>query len=190
MKIHNMPIYLLHLAAQAYTFSGQVPPSISVCKIKQLFTQCITINVLLKENNLWHWIHKKMYCDLPRHCSVKSTSYHIAGSLIALYVKLSRKLVEIQSKVSLCTSSHHLSLRTEDQIHGRIPEGQGNLGISFDCERISPLVYPNFAVGGERMLASKCGSFGEPSESSLLKRLILLFCSVLSLCGTENLSQR
>lgn len=48
-----MPIYLLPLAAWAYAFSGQVPPGTSVYKINQLFTQCIIINVLLKEYNLW-----------------------------------------------------------------------------------------------------------------------------------------
>lgn len=37
-----------------YTLSGQVPPGTSVYKIKQLFTQCITINALLKEYKLRH----------------------------------------------------------------------------------------------------------------------------------------
>lgn len=84
MQLYSMPIYLLHLAAWAHTFSGQVPPGTSAYKIKQLFTQCITINVLPKGYNLWYWICKRMFCDFPGYCSVKSTSCHLSGSLIAL----------------------------------------------------------------------------------------------------------
>lgn len=78
-----MPIYLLHLAAWAYTFSGQAPPGTSVYKIKQLFTQRIKINMLPAEYNLWCWIQKRMVCDLLRHRSVKATCCHVSGSLIA-----------------------------------------------------------------------------------------------------------
>lgn len=49
---------------------------------------------------------------------------------------------------------------------------QGNLGISFDGD----YCYSNFSIGGQR-LANKCGSFGEPSESSCKNvNFVVLVC--------------
>lgn len=70
------------LATWASTSSKQAPPGTSVCKIKQLFTHHIAMNVLAKEYTLWHWIWKRMFFDLLRHCSVKSVVCQTSDSFL------------------------------------------------------------------------------------------------------------
>ena len=58
MDVYNMPIYLLHRQPGLPCLQN-VPPDTSVYKIKQLFTQRITMNALPKGYNLRHRIWKR-----------------------------------------------------------------------------------------------------------------------------------
>lgn len=74
-----------------------------------------------------------------------------------------------------------VTFNDEGQSHGRTLITRGNLDAPFDHEITSFLVIcigiPLLGLQGE--VSSHYVSFGEQSEASLIRRLILLFCSGL-----------